>query len=223
MLDLRAPSSWIEVELRLEPEDTRARSIPPADPVLLGAMGVGEPLVRRVEEHDLDGGAIAFWRGASRDYDFHLVELACSLRPPEGAPFATAWLKVRLDSPGDRKPIAWSMAPLRTTRAWTRSRSIDLRAQLELVEAGVTVGKEEEVHVPVVEALNLRQSDPMWEMTSSSAEPLSGIRLFAMIVRSPRGLEARGKVELKAAVSRWRFRRYLAVWPQGASTSFGLR
>lgn len=180
-----------------------------------GLVRVAKPVV---------GDATALSRAAHQELDpeikllssryvFPYLRFAVSIRPGDNYDVRFVALDVNLESPHN-EAICWSMQPLRVDqeiKARTESK-LSSKLKLEVAEIG---GEESEIgeyviYQPTVEAFNLNQEDPAWELRSVEGRKLSGIQLLHMVVRLPKESTATARVSLRADISRrgflWSYR-----------------
>lgn len=149
-----------------------------------------------------------------------LVYLACTFKPTRGERISKAWLSVNLGlrpSPQDGNlAIAWSMEPMRTSKALSLHRTLSIKVPVKFVEANAEVGSAVSAEAVFCEALDLQQSTPSWEFTDSQSQRLRGAQRMNLVIRAPLA-EVTGTVSLRANVTRKR----LGVLPYRASVDGG--
>jgi hypothetical protein len=181
-------------------------------------LRLGVPLTRAVKAADVDGEAAAQLR-ADEDHRYHLVQLACSLRPPDGEKFRRAFLAVGLGAEDSEATIAYSMDPSGSSVEVSHSTKLGLSANLGLVSISA---EHERAAAPIanVIAYGVRSSRPTWELRSASGHELNGSYLFAILTRTRRGIRTMCDVSLSATIDRWRFVRFESALPGGKQLTF---
>lgn len=180
-----------------------------------GVVSLGKPFV-------VDAAALA--RTAHKELDpeirllasthaFPYVRFAVSIRPGDKHDVRFVGLDVELESPSS-EAICWSMQPVRVDqeiKARTESK-LSSKLKLEVAEIGSNASASGEyvIYQPVVEAFNLSQPNPGWELRSAEGRKLSGIQILHMVVRLPKKTAAIAHVSLRADISRrgflWSYR-----------------
>jgi hypothetical protein len=217
----RFEPAWLDGELRLVPEETKAtRGAAGLPPALAGWVRLGLPLVREVVAADLDGDAAAQVRADAGRFRYHLIQLACSLRPPDGEAFRRAFLTVELG--GGDATIAYALEPAGETVEAGRSTTLGITANLGLVSVSAGHERSSTRQIASVVAYDARTSHPSWELGRAGDRELIGSYHFAILSRTAVGTVARGQVGLSATVERWRLRRYEAAFPAGGAAAFDL-
>ena len=193
---------------RGRPSDVSGRRAPAVE--LAGRLSLGEPVGVAITPDfaAADAELCAFVQAEIDAARYWLVHLACTFTLGDGDPLDKAWLAVELaraDGGVTGRPIAWSMSPMRLSRAIEQSRTLKLGADAKLAQAGVEVARTVEGSVVYLEALHLRESTPTWEFTRTDADEIRGATLLALVVRAPVGAVVDGSVELTAALRSRRF------------------
>lgn len=211
---VRTAPEWVDVALA--PEATKsAATVPKA---LQGWLRLGVPLSRELKATDVEGGAAAQLR-ADVDHRYHLVQLACSLRPPDGERFRRAFLAVSLGDENSDATIAYSMDPAGNAVEVSQSTKFGVSADLGLVSVSA---EHERAAAPVatVIAYGARSSRPSWELRSAGGRELNGSYLFAILTRTRRGASTACDVNLSATIERWRVLRFESVLPDERRLTF---
>jgi hypothetical protein len=78
---------------------------------------------------------------------------------------------------------------------------------VKLAEVGASTKESAEyvVYQPVIEAFNLQRADPAWELRAAPGKQLSGIQLFHMVIRAPKGAQCHALVGIRADIIRQGF------------------
>lgn len=212
----RFAPEWVDVALAPEPTKSTT-SVPNA---LKNWLRLGVPLTREVTAADVDADAAAQLR-ADTDHRYHLVQLACSLRPPDGEKFRRAFLAVSLGAEDSDATIAYSMDPSGDVAEVSQSTKLGLSADLGLVSVSA---EHERAAGPVatVVAYGARSSRPTWELRSAGGRELNGSYLFAILTRTQRGVTTTCDVSLSATIERWRFLRFEAALPDEKKLTFAV-
>ncbi len=180
-----------------------------------GVVSVGRPIV---------GDAAALARASHQELDpeirllssthvFPYVRFAVSIRPGDKHDVRLVALDVKLESPNS-EAICWSMQPMRVDheiKSRTESKfSSKLKVEVAEIGGDESATTEFVIYQPVVEAFNLNQENPGWELRSDEGRKLSGIQLLHMVVRLRKQSTATARVSLRADISRrgflWNYR-----------------
>jgi hypothetical protein len=198
---------------------------------LAGRLSLGGPVYRRIEVDSTDDAELRhFLEQEAADSAFFLLHLTCTLRPLEDEPFRQAFLEVVLENDdATAPPIAWSMEPHELSDSVEISRTVSLGPSLKIqgfgldASAGQSVKRERQQ--VILSALYELESRPAWQLYSTDTVPLTGMRRFHLVVRTPKGSVTTGTARVEAMIERKRFglRKYNAAFP-GAPTpvSFAL-
>jgi len=197
---------------------------------LPGRLSLGGPVHRRIEIDSTDDAELRqFLEQEAADSAFFLLHLTCTLRPLEDEPFRQAYVEVVLENDAAAPPIAWSMEPHELSDSVEISRTVSLGPSLKIqgfgldVSAGQSV-KRERKDVSL-SALYELESRPAWELFSTDSVPLTGVRRFHLVVRTPKESMTTGTARVEAMIERKRFglRKYNATFPGApAPVSFAL-
>jgi hypothetical protein len=213
----RPEPTWLDMALVPEAtKDSRTIGLPQA---LEGWVRLGVPVIREVVAGELEGDAAAQLRADAGRFRYHLLQLACTLRPPAGERFRRAFLSVNLgDDVADGVTIAYAMDPTGETVASGRSTTLGFTANLGLVSISAEHSMASEVASVI--AYDVRTSHPSWELGRVGGRDLIGAYYFAVLTRSPVATRTCGRVGLSATVEKWRFLRLEAAYPEGREASF---
>jgi hypothetical protein len=177
---------------------------------LVDRISLGRPLTVRLRSGEpSDDAELAAFLTQSPDV-FHLVRVACSFRADDREPFERAWIMVslaRADGRTDAGPVAWSMAPMRTSRTVAGSRTVHVGATAMLADVSVEVERSTGAEEVFCEALGLQEPKAGWEFRRTGGVAISGTQQLTMIVCAPSGVTAHGRIDLRATVTRHRFGR----------------
>ena len=213
----RAEPTWIDVALI--PTVTKSRSVGP--PRVEGWIKLGLPIVRTITVDELEPAAARQHRADLATFRYHLVELACSLRPSDGENFGRAFVHVKLDGSSPAGPaIAYSLDPMQRTVEEGRSTKLGIGADLGLISIEAEHGRSKTVEVATVVAYGVRTSDPSWELKRAAGRALQGSYYFAILTRSPVGVTTRGTVSLTATIEKWKLFTFESAFPDGHMATF---
>lgn len=216
----RSELSWVDVELVAEATKSRTRSDAPDR--IAGALRIGLPIVRAIEADELDGAAARQVRADAAAYRYSLVELACSLQPPDGRELRRAMLSVVLETtPAEEATIAYSLDPMKETIEEGRSTTLGVSAELGLFTISAEHERSKTVRIASVVAYGARTPAPSWELVRADGHELRGSYYFALIARAPIRARTTGRVGLSATIEKWRFRTYEASVPEATTFTIG--
>jgi len=153
-----------------------------------------------------------FIEGEAAHAVFHLVHAAVTFESaPADPPLELAVLGLRLSAVagaiGGPDPVAWSMAPLRTTHPVQQSTTWRLGPKLTVLEVEASLGEVERttshrMDEVFIEAGRLLRSDPEWRFRRTSTSALDGAHRLVMVVRGARDAGVRAEVSVQATVRR---------------------
>jgi len=214
----RAEPSWIDVALIPEKTKALTRGGPGR---IEGSIRLGLPIVRAITHDELDAATARQHRADLATFRYHLVQLACSLRPPDGEHFGRAFIHVKLEGGTDEAPvIAYSLDPMERTITEGRSTRIGIGADLGLISIEAEHERTASREVATVVAYGVRTGEPSWELKRAGGRVLQGSYYFAILTRSPIGIRTRGTVSLTATIEKWRFVTLESAFPDGKTAAF---
>lgn len=152
-------------------------------------------------------------RVLSQDHDFTLVRLPMTIRPTDDATVSFLAVEVTLTAP-NAAAVCWSMDPLRVDDEVKLTTAATINAKLAVRLPDLGAGRERKseyvVRKPRVIAYNIGAADPAWEFTPTRNEPLAGVQLLHLVVKSVRGVAWSGTVDIRLDVQArgwpWPFR-----------------
>jgi hypothetical protein len=182
----------------------------PDDKPLVDRVSIGHPLAIPLTSETVatDPDLTTFIEAEAGSARYALVYLACTFKPARGERISKAWLSVKLAlgpsaQDGDAA-IAWSMEPMRTSKALNLRRTLSIKVPVKFVEVNAEAGSDVSAEAVFCEALDLQQSTPSWEFTDSQSQRLTGAHKMNLVIRAPLS-EVTGTVSLRASVTRKHF------------------
>ena len=156
----------------------------------------------------------AFIEQEARQRAYFLVHISLTFeQAPDEPPLESAALDVTLSSPEAlRRPIAWSMVPLRITDPSEVTTSFTIHPHLKLGGTEISgfeaawsgVRQQSDVFLQAFREL---RADPGWRLRRTPTMPLFGSYRFAMVVRAEKGQVAELELDITAAVRKRGFLR----------------
>lgn len=216
MNDIQLPALAMS-PITLEPDQIPHRGEPDEQPGPLERITLGGPLAVPItsEYVEDDPQLKAFVEREADRATYHLMHLAVTFASgPDDAPLHTASVGMRLRAPdGDEPPVAWSMAPLRDTRARTVETTWRFGPELGVGEVTAALGgverKAQHTETEVfVEALRLMRDDPAWQFQATKHQVIEGAHRLFMVVRARHRIDAVVGVVVTASVRRRGIIRY---------------
>lgn len=200
--------------------------------ILPRRLTIGEPAFFAVQPKAIDDGTLLgeFIRAEAPTSSFYILDLVVTVRPDKGESFQELGVGVRLSSmePAEKQPIAWSLAPLRSSTPIPLRRTVGLTFKAILVEPRVEQQTEEIREDSFVVAFGLRENVFDWRYTPSKQQPLIGTQQMQAVIKAPAGVTVRADIVVGASLSLprsgFRSRNYRADLPAQLKTvSFNAR
>ena len=145
----------------------------------------------------------------SRDYDFLLVQLACSFRASNNCEFMQACLQVDMVNvvPGAEDPIAYEMFPAEVFMPVTYSRKLTVKPEFKVdftkvlqVEASAFSyenAKEYIIYQPEIVSYAKGTNQPKWDFNKSSSRELRGTKDLFLIVKKVKSTSATFNISIR--------------------------
>lgn len=143
-------------------------------------------------------------------HDFYLLHLSCTFRSHDNSPHPYVWgeMKITLSDPvGSEAPIAYDLCPSTVLDVASIDKEFGLAPSLEFRSLKISLGQilkkaiEFEELSPVVRSFGKLMPVAGWEYwTSRSRADIRGNHDGFMIVRSPKGVSVKVRVDVKAQV-----------------------
>ncbi|HEX2909592.1 MAG TPA: hypothetical protein VH186_02210 [Chloroflexia bacterium] len=170
---------------------------------------IGEPISRKLEPEAQE--ITPDIKAQLDNYDFYLVQLACSFLPADGCRFHTANFEIDLQSePASPASIAYDQQPdkvedeLKVNNKFTLDPNLKIKVlQMDIGLSGVPfkaeLSREYVAYTSRVTATGLQTSQPGWKFSRSKSHDINGSYRLLLIVRKPKGTKVTGRMSLSAS------------------------
>lgn len=149
----------------------------------------------------------AFWNGQKAEFDFDYVTFRCDFAPDEGSPIEKAWIRVKLQTPGNSAaaPIIWSMSPFRDEDLGKATSSAKLGGDFKMFKSEIGTTTETPVKKWFVLARGEQQPEASWEFKDNGTRHIEGPFRMSLVIRRPRGQRVDGRLDGGMVIARRAF------------------
>lgn len=154
----------------------------------------------------------------SKEYDFYLVELACSFVPQKKSEIINLKFKVDLDllyvkssSKHPERPIAYDMYPVEIFEEIQEKKSIGINPTLKFQEVKAGVGSFlREITftrlIPIITGAGVLCPSVVWSFDKTENRKLEGVRRMYMVIKTPKSdMTIVGTIRIFGQINRGRF------------------
>ncbi|NWJ98852.1 MAG: hypothetical protein HXX20_24180 [Chloroflexi bacterium] len=155
-----------------------------------------------------------------KQYDFYLVQFACSFQAGDNSRFHQANFEIKLitepqdpASPVAGAAMAYDLYPekvedeIKVSKNFTLGPDFKIKAKLGPVEAEASVvplkienKQEYVVYNPKLEAFGRQASDISWQFSRTKSHEIGGAQALSVLVRKPKGSKVKAKLSLTASL-----------------------
>jgi hypothetical protein len=172
--------------------------------VSMGKPHVYDAVTRAAARNERLGAEVQL---SLRKYKFTYVRIPVTVHPRPNEEVRLLAVDVELHASSNAEAICWSMEPMSIGQEVKRKAESKLSASLKLtadvapsVGVGQTTSEEYLTYNSLVQAFNLNQDNPAWEVQPPQGGRLRGIYQFEMIVRTEQNARSWAEISIRADI-----------------------